>query len=71
MEAKQPTAAGSGHGIEVLVLEDSPIQAVRLKLTLEQHGYQVTVARDGKQRCKTWGHRRARASGTSSKEDST
>jgi signal transduction histidine kinase len=49
MESKQPTAAGSGHGIEVLVVEDSPTQAVRLKLTLEQQGYQVTVARDGKQ----------------------
>ncbi len=33
----------------VLIVEDSPTQALRLRLLLEERGYQVTVARDGKE----------------------
>jgi CheY-like chemotaxis protein/signal transduction histidine kinase/HPt (histidine-containing phosphotransfer) domain-containing protein len=35
-------------GIEILIVEDSPTQALHLKHILQQHRYQVTVAKDGK-----------------------
>jgi len=35
-------------GVEILVVEDSPTQAMHLKYILEKYDYQVTVARDGK-----------------------
>jgi CheY-like chemotaxis protein len=35
--------------VEILVVEDSPTQAERLRYTLEQHNFSVLVARDGKQ----------------------
>ena len=35
--------------VEILVVEDSPTQAERLKYILEVEGYQVTVARNGKE----------------------
>lgn len=35
-------------GIEILVVEDSPTQALHLKHILQQHDYSVTVAKDGK-----------------------
>ncbi len=35
-------------GIEILVVEDSPTQAMHLKYTLEQHDYHVIIAKDGK-----------------------
>ena len=34
-------------GVEILVVEDSPTQAMHLKYILEQHSYQVTVAKNG------------------------
>lgn len=34
---------------EILIVEDSPMQAKRLRLFLEQHGYQVIVAHDGRE----------------------
>jgi PleD family two-component response regulator len=35
--------------VEILVAEDSPTQAEALRYALEQKGYRVTLARDGKQ----------------------
>jgi len=35
-------------GVEILVVEDSPTQALHLKHILQQHSYAVTVAKDGK-----------------------
>ncbi len=35
-------------GIEILIVEDSPTQAMHLKYTLEQHDYHVIIAKDGK-----------------------
>ena len=35
--------------VEILVVEDSPTQAEQLKYILETEGYQVTVARNGKE----------------------
>jgi CheY-like chemotaxis protein/signal transduction histidine kinase/HPt (histidine-containing phosphotransfer) domain-containing protein len=35
-------------GIEILIVEDSPTQAMHLRYTLGQHGYTVRVARNGK-----------------------
>ncbi|HHS12746.1 MAG TPA: response regulator [bacterium] len=35
-------------GVEILVVEDSPTQAMHLKHILQQNDYQVTVARNGK-----------------------
>ena len=34
-------------GIEILVVEDSPTQALHLKHILMQHGYSVVVSKDG------------------------
>lgn len=33
--------------VEILIIEDSPTQAARLQYTLEQHNYQVILARNG------------------------
>jgi two-component system sensor histidine kinase/response regulator len=44
--------------IQVLVVEDSPTQAEELKLILENRGYVVQVARDGKEAVDTLGHTR-------------
>jgi len=35
-------------GVEILIVEDSPTQALHLKYILEQHDYQVTVSRNGR-----------------------
>src|SRR6185503_16287206 len=35
--------------VEILVVEDSPTQAERLRYILEQHNYSVSVAQNGKQ----------------------
>ena len=35
-------------GVEILIVEDSPTQALHLKHILQQHDYAVTVAKDGK-----------------------
>ena len=35
-------------GVEILIVEDSPTQALHLKYILEQHDYAVTVARNGR-----------------------
>jgi CheY-like chemotaxis protein/signal transduction histidine kinase/HPt (histidine-containing phosphotransfer) domain-containing protein len=35
-------------GVEILIVEDSPTQALHLKYILESHDYQVTVARNGR-----------------------
>lgn len=35
-------------GVEILIVEDSPTQALHLKHILEQHSYSVIVAKDGK-----------------------
>lgn len=37
-----------GQG-RILIVEDSPVQALQLRRTLEQHGYEVTVARHGRE----------------------
>lgn len=37
------------NGIEILIAEDSPTQAEKLQYLLEEHGYAVTAAPDGKQ----------------------
>jgi len=37
------------NGIEILIAEDSPTQAEKLQHLLEEHGYAVTTAPDGKQ----------------------
>lgn len=36
-------------GIEILIVEDSPTQALQLKYILEQHRYRVSVASNGKE----------------------
>ncbi len=41
--------AAANSGIEVLIVEDSPTQAIRLRRTLQQNHYQVTVARNGQE----------------------
>jgi len=38
-----------GEGIDILIVEDSPTQALKLQLLLEQQGYRVRVAINGKQ----------------------
>jgi diguanylate cyclase (GGDEF)-like protein len=44
------TTARPGHSAaEILVVEDSATQAEELKYVLEQQGYRVTLARDGRQ----------------------
>src|SRR3990170_8148049 len=37
------------NGVEIRIVEDSPTQAAKLKFFLEQHGYQVSVANNGKE----------------------
>ncbi|MBI3376326.1 MAG: EAL domain-containing protein [Betaproteobacteria bacterium] len=37
------------NGVEILIVEDSPTQAEKLRALLEEHGYAVAVAPDGKQ----------------------
>ena len=37
------------NGVEILIVEDSPTQAAKLEFFLEQHGYQVSVANNGKE----------------------
>lgn len=37
------------HGVEILLAEDSPTQAEKLRHLLEGHGYTVTTARDGQE----------------------
>ncbi len=44
---KSPKGSESSQ-IRVLVVEDSPTQAERLKRLLEEHGYEVTVASNGR-----------------------
>jgi hypothetical protein len=39
----------SEHALEILIAEDSPTQAERLKYTLESQGYRVTVTVNGRQ----------------------
>ena len=39
----------TGDGVEILIAEDSLTQAEQLKYLLEEQGYRVTVAADGKQ----------------------
>ncbi len=36
------------HQVEILIVEDSPTQALLLENILEKHGYQVFLARDGR-----------------------
>jgi DNA-binding response OmpR family regulator len=39
---------GSQHGkLNILIVEDSPTQALQLQYILEQHGYQCSVAQNG------------------------
>jgi signal transduction histidine kinase/DNA-binding response OmpR family regulator len=39
---------GSQHGrLDILIVEDSPTQALQLQYILEQHGYQCSVAQNG------------------------
>jgi signal transduction histidine kinase/DNA-binding response OmpR family regulator len=42
------TEKNSNHGIGILIAEDSRTQAAQLGFMLEQHGYQVTIAANGK-----------------------
>ena len=46
MSCAENTATG-GH--EILIVEDSPTQAMELKLILEKHGYRVSVAGNGRE----------------------
>jgi signal transduction histidine kinase len=50
MSSAQETAASS-H--EILLVEDSPTQAMELKLTLEKYGYRIAVAANGREAL-TW-----------------
>jgi two-component system sensor histidine kinase/response regulator len=43
------TSQSSEHPVDILVAEDSPTQAERLKYTLERQGHRVTVASNGRQ----------------------
>lgn len=43
------TKKNKNNGIEILIAEDSPTQAQKLRYLLEEHGYGVTAASDGKQ----------------------
>ncbi len=45
MKAKK----NKNNNIEILIAEDSPTQAQKLRYLLEEHGYMVTAATDGKQ----------------------
>ncbi len=39
---------GSQHArLDILIVEDSPTQALQLQYILEQHGYQCAVAQNG------------------------
>ena len=42
-EGENPTA-----GVEILIVEDSPTQALKLRHVLEKHGHRVTAASDGR-----------------------
>jgi two-component system, sensor histidine kinase and response regulator len=44
-------------GIEILIVEDSPTQALKLEYILEKAGYQVSVARHGKEALEILGSR--------------
>jgi hypothetical protein len=48
MTFAENTATG-GYEILVLLVEDSPTQAMELKLTLEKHGYRISVAGNGRE----------------------
>jgi serine phosphatase RsbU (regulator of sigma subunit)/CheY-like chemotaxis protein len=39
----------AGNPVEILIVEDSAVQAVRLQYTLEDHGFQVLTARNGQE----------------------
>lgn len=41
------TQSGRNEIVKILIIEDSPTQAEQLRYTLEQHGYDVAVARNG------------------------
>jgi CheY-like chemotaxis protein len=41
--------AAPENTVEILIAEDSPTQAEQLKYLLEQHGYKVSAANNGKQ----------------------
>jgi two-component system sensor histidine kinase/response regulator len=43
------TPSNQGNEIELLIVEDSRTQALRLRRILEKHGFRVTVAGDGKE----------------------
>ena len=45
----KPEKNACGETIEILIVEDSPTQAEQLKYILEQHGYKVSAANNGKQ----------------------
>ncbi|GLQ50779.1 EAL domain-containing protein [Dyella flava] len=40
------------HGVEILIAEDSPTQAERVRYTLEENGFAVTITGNGKQALK-------------------
>jgi two-component system, cell cycle sensor histidine kinase and response regulator CckA len=42
-------SAVTNKSVNILMVEDSPTQAVQLKHHLEEHGYDVTVARNGRE----------------------
>ncbi len=46
MSSAENTSTGS-H--EILLVEDSPTQAMELKLILEKHGYRILVAGNGRE----------------------
>ncbi len=54
------TSGTSDNGIEILIAEDSPTQAMKLQHTLEQHAYRVTVTRHGQEALDALRQRRAR-----------
>jgi CheY-like chemotaxis protein/signal transduction histidine kinase len=44
----EPYKRKQNIGVEILIVEDSPTQALHLKYILEQHDYTVTVSRNGR-----------------------
>src|SRR5260221_4286683 len=41
--------AGTGQSVKILIVEDSATQAEQLRYTLEQHGYHLSTARNGRE----------------------
>jgi len=49
MKGAEPELMNSNEAVKILVVEDSPTQAERLKFLLEEQGYKITLTPDGRQ----------------------